>query len=72
MINWKKVDNNDLVCYCKKIKKKHIIKAIKNGFTTLKKIKKETQAGTGSKCKKLNPSKKCCCRDIKTLIKLYT
>lgn len=72
MTNWKKADDDELVCYCKKTKKKTIKKAIQKGSDSLKKIKKITKAGTGSKCKKVNPSKKSCCKDIKTLIKLYT
>ena len=42
-----------------------------DGNDTLSKIKESTKACTGSSCKELNPSGKCCSKDIKSLIKLY-
>ena len=45
------------------------IEAIKDGYDTIAKIKQQTKANTGSKCKELNPSGLCCCKDIKKIIK---
>ena len=35
-------------------------------------IKKKTNACTGNECKEKNPSSKCCSKDIKKLIEVYT
>jgi len=66
------LDDDDLICYCVKIDKKTIVDAIKNGATTLKEIKAKTTACTGDECATLNPNKRCCSKEIKQLLKLYT
>jgi NAD(P)H-nitrite reductase large subunit len=72
MIHWLDANDSELVCYCIEVEKKTIIEAIKNGADTLSKIKESTKACTGSSCKDLNPSGKCCSKDIKNLIELYS
>jgi len=72
MIKVENLKDSDLVCYCIEVKKKTIVKAIKDGNTTLQSIKENTGACTGSECKVKNPSRKCCSKDIKGLIKIYT
>ena len=62
----------DLICYCIKISKKTIVDAIVDGNINLQMIKDTTIACTGSKCKEKNPSGKCCSKDIKELIKIYS
>ena len=64
------LDDTDLICYCIGIDKKTIINGIKNGATTLKAIKEQTKACTGSDCKNVNPNKRCCSKEIKQLIAL--
>ena len=65
------LDDNNLICYCIKVDKKTIVNAIKSGATTLKEIKEQTKACTGSDCKNLNPNKRCCSKEIKQLIEIY-
>jgi len=70
-----KIENlkdSDLVCYCIQVNKKTIVDSIQKGYTTLQKIKENTKACTGSECKVKNPSRICCSKDIKELIKIYT
>jgi len=64
--------NDELICYCIKVAKQTIIDSIQNGNTSLPMIKMDTKACTGSKCKELNPSGKCCSGDIKKLIEKYS
>ena len=59
---------NKTICYCKKVDKKTIVKAIENGAMSYKEIKKITKAGTGSKCKDKNPTGKCCDKEIKKIL----
>lgn len=66
------LDDNDLICYCIGTDKKTIVDAIKNGATTLKEIKAETQACTGDDCAAVNPNKRCCSKEIKQLLTLRT
>ncbi len=56
------------VCYCIGVDEATIVDAIKNGANSLAKVKKMTNACTGSKCAEKNPSGKCCSREIKELI----
>jgi len=51
---------NEYVCYCSKITKQQIMKAISNGDRTLATIKKSTGACKGAQCTKLNPRKRWC------------
>lgn len=72
MVDWLKVDDSKLICYCIKIDKQTIVSSIQSGNDTLSKIKKATKACTGDSCKELNPSRKCCSKDIKSLITFYS
>ena len=72
MKDWKTEKDDSIVCYCLDVKKKSIVNAIKQGCTTLADIKKETKACTGHDCKRLNPSGKCCSKDIVELINIYS
>jgi len=72
MINWLEANDSKLVCYCIEVNKKTIIESVKNGNDTLSKIKESTGACTGNSCKDLNPSGKCCSKDIINLIQLYS
>jgi NAD(P)H-nitrite reductase large subunit len=66
------LEDIDLICYCIEINKKTIVESIKRGNTTLKSIKNDTKACTGNECKDKNPSKVCCSKDIKELIRIYS
>ncbi|MDX1809942.1 MAG: NAD(P)H-nitrite reductase [Sulfurospirillaceae bacterium] len=70
MIKWSK-EERKLICYCIEVDEKTVISAIESGCNTLSKIQSKTKACTGDKCKELNPSGKCCSKDINKLIKLY-
>ncbi len=65
----KNLKSDDLICYCKKVDKATIEQAIDEGADTLFKIKESTKACTGSSCKENNPLKRCCAKEINTLIK---
>ncbi len=60
---------DEIICYCKKVSKKTIQKAIKNGAKNLSYIQKMTGACTGNQCKKLNPKKRCCSKEILDILK---
>ncbi len=62
----------EMLCYCIEVHTQTVIDAINAGCTTLKKIRTETAACTGSECVTKNPSGKCCSREIKALIALYS
>ena len=62
----------EILCYCIEVPTDTVIAAIKAGHTSLKGIKAETAACTGSECATKNPSGMCCSRDIKALIALYS
>jgi NAD(P)H-nitrite reductase large subunit len=66
-----KASDNETVCYCKKVSKGRIIKAIKKGAKDLDDIQRMTFANTGNKCKTMNPKGRCCAGDIKILLDLY-
>ena len=53
------LSDDDLICYCIKVDKKTIVKAIYSGATTLKEIEELTKACTGNECKELNPNGRC-------------
>lgn len=67
-------EENDetLVCYCKRVDKRTIIAAIKDGNNSLAEIKKTTKACTGDSCRETNPSGLCCARDIRGLLEKYS
>ena len=66
------LDDDDLICYCLEVDKKTIVKAIEDGADTLKAIKVQTTACTGSECATLNPNKRCCSKEIKQLMALHS
>jgi len=72
MKNWKYADFNKIVCFCSNINKKTIVDAIENGNNTLEKLKEVTGACTGNKCSELNPTGKCCSKDIMDLVRIYS
>jgi len=63
---------NELICYCIGIDKQTIINSVKKGNTTLQNIKDDTKACTGNECEEKNPNKRCCSKEIKELIKIYS
>lgn len=65
------MENQDLVCYCDNVTKGEIIAAMEQGAKTLSDIKKMTGACMTCKCAELNPSGKCCSRDIAMVMKEY-
>jgi len=65
------LSDNDLICYCKEVDKKSIVKAIRNGSLSLKDVKVATSACTGSECKEKNPNRRCCSNEINQLIQIY-
>ncbi|MDA3809029.1 MAG: (2Fe-2S)-binding protein [Spirochaetaceae bacterium] len=71
-MNWKDASDNEIVCYCKNIKKGTIVSAIKEGKASHTDIKESTTACTGGNCKEKNPSGKCCSGDILELINIYS
>ena len=70
MKNWKTCDENEMVCYCKEVRKGQIVSAIRNGADSLKKIQQTTAAGTGNNCAEMNPSGKCCHTDIIEILQI--
>lgn len=65
------MENQDLVCYCDNVTKGEIIAAMEQGAKTLSDIKKMTGACMTCRCAELNPSGKCCSRDIAMVMKEY-
>ena len=61
-----------LVCYCIGVTEQTIVESIERGNVSLSAIKSDTKACTGDRCKELNPSGKCCSKDIKQLIEEYS
>jgi len=59
---------DEIICFCQQVTKSEIEKAITDGAKTLKDIQKMTGACTGSTCKELNPSGKCCSSAIHDLL----
>jgi bacterioferritin-associated ferredoxin len=64
--------SSSLVCYCGRVSRERIVKAIRAGATTLKRVQKATGAGIGDRCKELNPKGTCCIPDIAAIIKEET
>lgn len=67
-----KQGNDQLVCYCNKVNRGRIIQAIADGASTLKQIQKATGAGTGKRCKELNPKGVCCIPDVVAILEAET
>lgn len=59
------MENDNLVCLCKGVSKDEIINEVKKGSATLKEIKQNTTAGTGTCCGIR------CKKNIKKIIKEY-
>ncbi len=66
------LEDSDLICYCIEVDKANIVKAIQKGANTLQAIKESTLACTGNDCARKNPNKRCCSKEIKQLIELYS
>jgi len=62
------LSSDDYICYCIGVAKGEIVDAIRDGADTLAKVRETTKACTGSSCKTTNPLKRCCAKEIKTLI----
>ena len=65
------MENHELVCYCDHVTKGEIIAAMEQEAKTLADIKRMTGACTSCKCEEMNPSGKCCGRDIAFVMKEY-
>ena len=69
--NTETLTDDDLICFCLKVSKGTIKKAVQCGAKNLKEIRERTKACTGSDCKALNPTKKCCSPQIMQIVKKY-
>lgn len=58
----------EIICYCKHVSKSEIETAILKGAKTLKDIQEATGAGTGKRCKELNPKGRCCSVEILAML----
>jgi len=70
-MDWKKADKDEIVCYCQKVTKGEIVKAMYEGASTLEEVMEKTKAGKGGKCKELNPRGRCCHPDIMEIMSIY-
>lgn len=59
---------DDTVCYCKGVTREAILRAIRDGARTLADVQRLTGAGTGDRCRELNPKGVCCHGDILALL----
>ena len=62
---------DEIVCYCRNVKKSEIVNAIKKGAKNIKDIQLMTKACTGNKCKELNPKGRCCSVEIIEILKEF-
>ena len=62
---------DEMVCYCKNVKRSQIEKAIKEGAKSLKDIQQMTKACTGNRCSELNPKGRCCLVDVVEILKEF-
>ncbi|MBU0757781.1 MAG: (2Fe-2S)-binding protein [Nanoarchaeota archaeon] len=62
---------DEIICYCKNVKKSVIANAIENGAKNIKDIQTMTKACTGNQCKNLNPKGKCCFEDIQKILEEF-
>jgi len=72
MKDWKNASDQQIVCYCQNVDKKSITDAIIEGATSLKMIQDKTAACTMGNCAEMNPTGKCCSKDILELIRIYS
>lgn len=63
---------NEMICFCSKVRKKEIEEAIKSGARTLEDIRVKTNTCTVGRCKALSPRKKCCTSEIRKILKEYS
>jgi bacterioferritin-associated ferredoxin len=59
---------DEIVCFCKNIKRNDIEAAALSGATTLREIRAVTGACTGNQCKELNPEGICCSHAILEIV----
>jgi NAD(P)H-nitrite reductase large subunit len=71
VVDWKSAQDSEIVCYCRNVDKGKILKAIRNGASTLKEVMERTGAGKGGDCAVKHPRKLCCHMDIKRILDLY-
>ncbi|MDW7650254.1 MAG: (2Fe-2S)-binding protein [Bacillota bacterium] len=67
-ISFKEGVDPKYICYCAKVTEKDIIKAIKEGAGTLKKVIQKTGAMQNSNCETKNPTGQCCANQIKVIL----
>jgi len=72
MKDWKNVDENEMVCWCKGVNKGVIVDAIENGARSLSDVQKKTGAATGKECAIKNPSGNCCAEDVLEILRIYS
>ncbi len=65
---FRKINDAELICYCKQVSKHEVVKVIYNGAKTLEDVKQITNACTGNQCKELNPKGVCCSGEIEKLL----
>ncbi|MDN5319493.1 MAG: hypothetical protein PWP05_1271 [Thermovirga sp.] len=70
-MDWKKAGKDEIVCYCQKVTKGEIVKAMYEGANTMEEVMKKTKAGIGGRCKELNPRGRCCHPDIEEIMSIY-
>jgi NAD(P)H-nitrite reductase large subunit len=70
-MDWKSAPDSEIVCYCRNVDKGRILKAIREGASTLKDVMERTSAGNGRDCAIKHPRKICCQMDIKRMLDLY-
>jgi len=59
-----------LVCYCGKVDKKTVLRAIAAGHDTIDKLKAVTNiCPEGNDCKNNNPSGRCCLAEVNALLR---
>ena len=63
---------DETICFCRGVTRNTITQAILRGAADLKAIQEATGAGTGDRCKELNPKGVCCIPDIKATLKAET
>lgn len=69
--NWKQASDDEMVCWCNKVTKGEIRKAIQMGAYTLPLVKAATGACRGHDCKRLHPRGVDCTGDVMELIRIY-
>lgn len=60
---------DEIICYCRQVRKSEIEKAIAEGAKSLEDIQKMTGACTDHQCTEMNPSGICCTYEIFDLLK---